>query len=86
MVRNTNDNRYAALKIFREEFLIRDDQSIKSVEKEIEILKGLSHKNMVDILQFGSDGYVKKPSGKELFNLVYILLEYVSGGLLFDLC
>lgn len=29
---------------------------------------------------------MKKPSGKELNNLVYIILEYVSGGLLFDLC
>jgi hypothetical protein len=50
MVRNVKDNRYAALKIFREEFLIRDQQNIKSVEKEIEILKGLNHTNMVDIL------------------------------------
>lgn len=27
-----------------------------------------------------------KPSGRKIENLVYILLEYVSGGLLFDLC
>jgi len=29
---------------------------------------------------------VLKPSGREIKNLVYIILEYVSGGLLFDLC
>ena len=29
---------------------------------------------------------MKKPSGREIKNLVYILLEYVTGGLLFDLC
>jgi len=29
---------------------------------------------------------VLKPSGREIKNLVYILLEYVTGGLLFDLC
>ena len=27
-----------------------------------------------------------KPSGREIKNLVYILLEYITGGLLFDLC
>ena len=27
-----------------------------------------------------------KPSGREIGNLVYILLEFVTGGLLFDLC
>lgn len=27
-----------------------------------------------------------KPSGRKIENLVYILLEYVTGGLLFDLC
>jgi serine/threonine protein kinase len=37
-------------------------------------------------LGYGSDGHVKKPSGREITNLVYILLEYVTGGLLFDLC
>ena len=35
---------------------------------------------------YGSDGTVLKPSGRKIENLVYILLEYVTGGLLFDLC
>jgi serine/threonine protein kinase len=75
-----------ALKLLREEFLQRDADSIKSVEQEIQILQGLKHVNIVNILGYGSDGNVKKPSGREISNLVYILLEYVSGGLLFDLC
>ena len=41
---------------------------------------------MINIVDYGTDGYVKKPSGREIENLVYIILEYVSGGLLFDLC
>jgi len=40
----------------------------------------------VNIVGYGSDGHVLKPSGREIKNLVYILLEYVAGGLLFDLC
>ena len=46
----------------------------------------MKHQNIVNILGYGSDGHVKKPSGREINNLVYILLEYVPGGLLFDLC
>jgi serine/threonine protein kinase len=75
-----------ALKLLREEFLNRDKDSIKSVEQEIQILEGLKHKNIVNIKGWGSDGHVKKPSGREIKNLVYILLEYVTGGLLFDVC
>jgi len=70
----------------REEFLARDKDSIKSVEQEIQILNGLNHQNIVNILGYGSDGYVKKPSGREIKSLVYIILEYVTGGLLFDVC
>lgn len=40
----------------------------------------------MNICGYGSDGHVLKPSGREIKNLVYILLEYVTGGLLFDLC
>ena len=32
-----------ALKLLREEFLQRDEDSIKSVEQEIQILQGLKH-------------------------------------------
>ena len=46
----------------------------------------MNHKNIVGILGYGSDGHVKKPSGREINNLVYIILEYVNGGLLFDVC
>jgi len=35
---------------------------------------------------YGSDGKIVKPSGREIPNLVYILLEYVPGGLFFNLC
>lgn len=75
-----------ALKLLREEFLQRDSDSIKSVEQEIQILQGLKHSNIVNILGYGSEGHVLKPSGREIKNLVYIMLEYVTGGLLFDLC
>jgi len=46
----------------------------------------LEHKNVVNIKGWGTDGHVLKPSGREIHNLVYILLEFVTGGLLFDVC
>ena len=86
LARNMTDKRQVALKLLREEFLQRDADSIKSVEQEIQILQGLKHSNIVNIVGYGSDGTVLKPSGRKIENLVYILLEYVTGGLLFDLC
>ncbi len=87
MVRNLRDpKKLQALKLLREEFLQRDTDSIKAVEQEIQILQGLKHQYIVNICGWGSDGKVVKPSGREINNLVYIMLEYIPGGLLFDVC
>jgi len=82
----TDPKKVVALKLLKEEFLQRDSESIKSVEQEIQILQGLNHNNIVNIIGWGSTGVVIKPSGRKIENLVFILLEYVTGGLLFDVC
>jgi len=38
------------------------------------------------MIDFGDAGQVVKPSGRVISNLVFIVMEYVPGGLLFDLC
>jgi len=38
------------------------------------------------MLECGDDGCVQKRSGRFLKDMVYIVLEYALGGLLFDLC
>jgi serine/threonine protein kinase len=38
------------------------------------------------MLDFGDKGRVLKPSGRIITPLVYIVMEFVQGGLLFDLC
>lgn len=38
------------------------------------------------MMDFGDAGQVVKPSGRIISNLVFIVMEYVQGGLLFDLC
>ncbi len=77
---------YVAIKILKEEFLSRDEDSRKAVVNEVIILQTLKHPNIIKILEFGDNGWVLKPSGKQLHGLVYIVLELVQGGLLFDVC
>ena len=48
LAKSLNDpNKCVALKLLREEFLQRDQDSIKSVESEIQILQGLKHSNII---------------------------------------
>jgi serine/threonine protein kinase len=60
----------------------------KAVCSEVLALQALKHKNIIKIFEYGDNGEVFKPtSGRTVGNLVYMILEYVHGGvLLFDLC
>lgn len=82
----TNPQHLVAIKILRDEFLKRDEHTILSVQNEITILQSLDHSGIVRMLEFGDSGHVLKPSGRVIPNLVYIMMEFVQGGLLFDLC
>eukprot|EP00347_Sterkiella_histriomuscorum_P002389 403368348 len=82
----TEPKTYVAIKILREEFLARDEDSRKAVVNEVVILQTLKHPNIIKIVEFGDGGQVLKPSGRVLNGLVFIVLELVQGGLLFDVC
>ena len=84
--RNINDNTMVALKLLREDYLQKEDDAITAVENEIQILMNLKHHHVIGIHSYGSDGKIVKPSGRKIENLVYIMLELVSGGLMFDVC
>jgi serine/threonine protein kinase len=77
---------YVAIKILKEEFLRRDQDSILSVHNEITILKNLQHQGIINMYEYGDAGQVVKPSGRVIDSLVFIVMEFVQGGLLFDLC
>ena len=77
---------HAAIKILKEEFLRRDNDSILSVHNEITILKNMQHHGIINMYEYGDAGKVVKPSGRVIDNIVYIVMEFVQGGLLFDLC
>ena len=42
------------------------------------------HPNIVQIIEFGDNGQVSKLNGKKNVNVVFIVLEFVAGGLLYD--
>ena len=86
MGRSLQNGTFVAIKILKEEFLRRDNDSILSVHNEITILKNIDHNGVVAMHGYGDSGEVLKPSGRRITNLVYIMMEFVSGGLLFDLC
>ena len=46
----------------------------------------MNHKHIVSMIDYGSDGEIIKPSGRHIDGIVYIMMEYVSGGLMFNLC
>jgi len=73
-----------AIKIMSAKFL-KMESSINSVKKEIKILKGLDHEGIIKLLEFGDSGVITSDS-KIFINQVFIVLEYVEGSLLFDLC
>jgi len=47
-------------------------------------MSGLNHPHIVNLLGYGSDGRVVKPSGREITNLVFLALEYIPGGIFYD--
>merc|ERR1711994_27885 len=63
-----------------------DQYAAIKVHNEITILKNLQHAGIINMYEYGDAGQVVKPSGRVIDNLVYIVMEFVQGGLLFDLC
>ena len=78
----TNTN--VAVKIIKNTYLYSDNNARASVDDEIVVMKSLEHSSIVKLLEHGKKGVCVKPSGRVVENLVYIVMEYVKGELLFD--
>jgi len=55
-INEENEHKFVAIKILKEEFLRRDQDSIVSVHNEITILKNLSHSGIVNMHEYGDAG------------------------------
>lgn len=56
------------------------------MQNEISVLRSMQHPGIINLNEYGDAGQVLKPSGRVIENLVYLTMEFVQGGLLFDLC
>lgn len=54
------------------------------IENEIIVLKKLQHSNIIKVFDYGVNGVVQKKNGATASKQVYILIEYVNGGLLVE--
>jgi serine/threonine protein kinase len=79
-------NQKYAIKILKNEYIENDEKAQDQVIKEVAVLETLKHGNIVGIYDYGDDGKIVKASGKVKENVVYIVLEYIAGGLLFEVC
>lgn len=84
-VQHIESGEYAALKVIKVEYLNKAD-SMEYLQTEITIMENLKHKQIVKLKGYGTDGKIVKNSGKIMTGIVYIMMEYVEGGLLFDFC
>lgn len=71
-----------AIKVFRKNNPDFDQTHIKSLLAEVETLKTLSHPNIVNMKEFKQDAIWERSGGSE--PIMYVVLEYISGGELFD--
>jgi serine/threonine protein kinase len=53
---------------------------------DMKILKNLNRTGIIRMIDYGDAGQVLKHSGRVIDSLVFIVMELVQGGLLFDLC
>jgi len=87
LARHTADaSQQFAIKILKNEYLNQDEKAQETVVREVAVLQALKHKSIVQIIEFGDGGRIVKSSGKVKENVVFIVLEYVAGGLLFEIC
>ena len=85
-IQNIYSGELAALKVIREEYLKRSD-AMYHLQSEIDIMHGLrKNDGVVKLKSYGTKGTVVKRNGDRVSNLVYIMMDYVEGGLLFDFC
>ena len=75
-----------AIKILKADYIMKSESNLQSFKSEIAILKQMDHVNIIKLVSYGSDGYIVKPSGRRLQDLVYLVMEFVDSHLLFDVC
>jgi serine/threonine protein kinase len=74
---------YVAIKILKKGNPRLDDKFLELVMTEVQTMNGLSHPNILNMLEYSKEGVVKKSNGISEA-VIYIVLELAQGGELFD--
>jgi serine/threonine protein kinase len=77
--KNSQTGRKAAIKIIKPEII--DNVDMAEIEREIDVLKSMNHKNITKLLDYG---YVDLTTGGKSVEVYHIALEVAKGGELFD--
>ena len=81
--RDQMTNSFVAVKIFN----VRNARKREAKEEflnEVKVMQKLDHPNIVKINEFGENG--KLVNGKVTSEIFFIVMEYIEGQTLFDLC
>ena len=82
MAKTENPEKYYAIKLLKKDDPRLTKGLLEIVLTEVHTMKKLSHKNIVNLVEFGEDGEVQK--GDKITPVFYIVLELATGGELFD--
>lgn len=82
LAKNKNTGDLCALKIMRKD-MGYDTGMADVVMNEVEVMKNLSHPNIVNLLDFNDTAEYCKPNGVKA-SVFYLALELANGGELFD--
>jgi len=78
-------NHLCAVKIFRADYLKEERMAWDCLNQEISNLMNLKHQGVVALYDYGSSGVVCTPDGQVTYQQVFIVMEYVPAGSLWDL-
>jgi serine/threonine protein kinase len=82
LAKNKNTGNLCALKIMKKDSGY-DTGMFEVVKNEVEIMKALSHPNIINLLDFCDNAEYKKANGAKA-SVFYLALELANGGELFD--
>lgn len=74
---------YYAIKILKKGDPRLDVKFLDLVLTEVKTMQGLSHLNIVNLIEYSKDGVVEKSNGSKEA-VIYIVIELARGGELFD--
>ena len=85
LARVIGSNYFVAVKIFREDYLREEKLAWDCLNQEISNLMNCQNQGIVKLFDYGNSGVICSPTGQVIYKQVFIVMEYVQGGSLWDL-